>query len=125
MKFSEVIARTVTLIKWGRTVGGSDADRTSARTADPPAAGCGELRQFLLDQSPVTIYLLTAVAYLGGGEYEPGQLVDVLLRVSRKFPTAVSAVDVLAGRSPLAEYLSDGLRKLTAARVNLDRLHGG
>lgn len=122
MKFSEVSACAIALMTWGRKADGTEGG-TTAPTADPP--GYDDLRRFLLALPPTTLYLLAAVAYLGGSEFGPGQLVDVLLRVGRKFPTRTSLVDVLTGPLPLAECLGDGLRKLTAARVNLDKLHAG
>ena len=128
MKFSEVTACTIALMTWraeGRQapVAGDEPTPDGVRLADPPR--CEHLRRFLLTLPPPTVYLLAAVAYLGAGESGPGQLVHVLLRVARHFPTRSAVVNVLAGPVPLAEYLGDGLRKLSAARVNLDKLHAG
>lgn len=134
MKFSEMAAAAVALANWraetrpaSRGPSGPGCDHQpaadAARLADPPR--CEELHRFLLTLPPPAVYLLAAVAYLGASELGPGQLVDVLLRVGRTFPKRAAVVDVLAGPVPLADYLGDGLRKLAAARVNLDKLHAG
>ena len=121
MRFTELITCAVVLARWGRTANGTE----TAGTADPPPPRGDELRRFLLALPPTALYLLATVAYLGGSKYRPGHLLELMLGLSRTLPTRAAVVEVLARWRPLAEHLTAGLKKLTAARVNLDKLHAG
>lgn len=136
MTFTEAIHRTIALAKEldsvteaalervGRTIGSLRLVRGDELPLGPPPPEWHALRQFLGELPPAHLCLTATVLYIGRGDYEAEDLLDAYVEVSDRAGKPGELADHLMGK-PLARYLTDGLEALTAARVNLDKLHAG
>jgi|GEM_PF-3728558 len=78
------------------------------------------LFQFIESQPPETIYLLTALMYLGRGDFDAGRLADNYGLMAQRFGDQRSAARQMADKIALPQYLEEGLRKASQANLDLD-----
>ena len=78
------------------------------------------LLDFLLSQSPEAIYLLTALMYLGRGDYEADRLFDNCAIMGERFGGPRWAAGLMADKMVLPDLLERGLRKANQANLDLD-----
>lgn len=80
------------------------------------------LRQFLESQSPETVYMLTAVMYLGRGDFDVGRLLDNAALMGERFAGPSGAAMQMADKFPLPHFLEEGWKKAVQANMDLDAL---
>ncbi len=138
MKFSEIVRKTIALAKAAnkaRMTEGPEDDSplitsgaiiTSDRDVAALKRGVTEaerrLYEFLAAQSPQAIYLLTALMYLGRGDFTASDLREHYVEVSETFGGPKGAVRQMFGTFPLPEFLAKGLKQAEAAGLDLDKL---
>ncbi len=98
---------------------GSSAAVLKSRTAEER-----RLDSFLQSQTPAVVYLLTAVMYLGRGDFEVKDLRDQYEAMSESFGGREWAARQMMEKLPLPDYLEQGLQKLIQSRFDADRLLG-
>lgn len=96
---------------------GSIPSTVKSRTAE-------ELRldTFFKAQSPVVVYMLTAVMYLGRGDFDVKALRDHYEEISETFGGKEWAARLMLENLVLPEYLEAGQKALSQARVDVDKL---
>lgn len=130
MKLSDTIDRVITLAAarcayWARELPKRHPDYPLIRLAEgsgPPPPEQEELREFLMGLPAATIYMLTFIMYMGRGDIGVENLMATYEEVSDRFNKPASAVEQMLGKAPLADYLSNGLRHLCEAKLDVDRL---
>lgn len=78
----------------------------------PPVPEEIALRHFLESQSPETVYMLTAVMYLGRGDFDAGRLLDNYALMGERFGDPRWAARQMADKVSLPQYLEEGCAKL-------------
>jgi hypothetical protein len=78
------------------------------------------LGRFLESQSPETVYLLTAVMYLGRGDFDASRLLDNYALMRERFGDARWAARQMAEKVSLPQYLEEGSRIAAQANIDLD-----
>ena len=141
MKFSEVLSQAIELAKKAnvaraqraRASGGFPAVTSGVQvqgihvlgqpgliTVPPGPPEERALLHFLESQSPETIYMLTAVMYLGRGDFEAGRLLDNFALMGERFGDPKWAAGQMADKIALPQYLEEGLKKASQAKIDLD-----
>jgi hypothetical protein len=141
MKFSEILSQVIDLAKKANVAraqravasGGFPAVTSGVQAqgiqvqgqpgliAVPP--GPPEERalfNFLESQSPETIYMLTALMYLGRGDFDARSLLDNFALMGERFGDPRWAAGQMADKIALPQYLEGGLRKAKQANIDLD-----
>jgi hypothetical protein len=95
---------------------GREASTMSGRITDAER----RLYEFLDAQTPQAVYLLTALMYLGRGDFEAKELRERYEEVSETFGGPKGAISLLLGIISLPEFLDKGLKKAESAGVDLD-----
>jgi hypothetical protein len=121
MKASEVITKAISLAKAAKSARAREAAAGSAlKTLTVEEK---QLRDFIHVQPPELIFLLTAVMYLGRGDFSSkSDFLDYYADVRESFGTAKAAERQLLAKEPLAEYLQQGLSKLHDLGLDEDDL---
>ena len=131
MKFSEIVRAVITLAtasEQARMIEGPDDDSPLLTSGGDPSslklrsAEERRLRDYLETQSPSVVYLLTALMYLGRGDFAAKSLLNQYREVRETFGEAKWAARQMLATMPLAQYLDEGLKKLAQTRVDIDRL---
>jgi hypothetical protein len=130
MKLSEIINRVISLATairgyWAEELPKRHPNYPLINLADnsgPPPPQEKELRAFLKGLPAATIYTLTFIMYLGRGDFGPEDLLARYEEMSDRFSKPEWAVSQMLGKAPLAEYLAKGLRYLSEANMDVDRL---
>ena len=86
----------------------------------PPTPEETALLRFLESQSPKTVYMLTAVMYLGRGDFDAVGLLDNYALMRERFGDPRWAASQMADKISLPRYLEEGCRKV--AQANLDAM---
>ncbi len=130
MKFSEILRQAISRAKaayQARLTEGPDDDSPMVASGGDASAirllttaEC-QLREFLEAQSPSVVYMLTAIMYLGRGDFKAKDLSDEYTDMSERFGGSEWAARQMLGTMLLADYLEEGLKKLTKARVDIDK----
>jgi hypothetical protein len=92
----------------------------SGPVSPPPTPEEIALLRFLESQSPKMVYMLTAVMYLGRGDFEVSALLDNYALMRERFGEPKWAARQMADKLSLPRYLEDGWRKIVQA--NLDTM---
>lgn len=79
-----------------------------------------QLRDLLTALPDAELYKLLAVMYLGRGDFGAGGVEPMTRELAGRFPDRSKAIRHLMAKGPLGEYLSDGLRELQAAGIDID-----
>jgi hypothetical protein len=130
MSFSDILRQAISLAK-----AVYEARMAQDRGDDLPIVASGSipstlksrtaeerrLDAFLKSQSPAVIYLLTAIMYLGRGDFEVKDLRDQYEEMSASFGGREWAARQMIEKLPLPEYLQQGFKKLIHAGVDVDR----
>jgi hypothetical protein len=90
-------------------------------TKREPAA-VSRLRELLEAQPARTVYLLTAIMYLGRGDFRADRLADAAADMGETFGGPKLAANQMLWKFPLPEYLEAGLNKLTNAGIDPDKV---
>lgn len=143
MKFSEVLSQAIELAKKANVARAQRARASAgfpAVTSGVQGQGIQVLGQpnlitvptvlpeekallhFLESQSPETVYMLTAVMYLGRGDFETGKLLENRAIMGERFGGPKWAAGRMADKTVLPQYLEEGLRKATQAKIDLDAM---
>ena len=143
MKFSEVLSQVIELAKKANTAraqrvlvsGGFPAVTSGVQVQGIQVLGLSglipvppsppeekALFDFLASLSPETIYMLTAVMYLGRGDFEAGKLLENCALMSERFGNPRWAARQMADKIALPQYLQEGWRKATEANRDLDAM---
>jgi hypothetical protein len=131
MKLSEIIREVIAKARaanQGRVANGSEDDSpivtSGSYTSMTKALTTEErrLREFLQAQPPSVVYMLTAIMYLGRGDFDPKDLLDQYTEISETFGGPKGAGGELFEKMLLPEFLEAGLQKLTHAGVDVDKL---
>src|SRR6266480_4856850 len=121
MKASEVVAEVISLAKAAKTARAREA--TAANALKTLTAEEKQLRDFVHVQPPKVVFLLTAVMYLGRGDFNSkNDFLDYYADVGESFGTAKAAERQLLAKEPLADYLQQGLGKLHDLGLDADKL---
>jgi hypothetical protein len=83
------------------------------------------LSVFLNSQPPNVVYMLTAVMYLGRGDFPVSKLRERYTEVSETFGAPKWAARLMLDTFLLPDYLQQGLEKLNRARVDVDHMLKG
>jgi hypothetical protein len=131
MTFSEIVRQAISLARAADqarmaegpdddsplvTLGG-DVSTMRLRTAEER-----RLRDFLEAQAPEAVYGLTALSYLGRGDFDVKALRGHIQEVSETFGGPQWAARQMLGTMDLSELLEEGQKKLDQAHVDVDRL---
>ncbi len=131
MKFSEIVPRVIAMAREANKarlaeglhddspILASGADLTAARLRTSAER---RLHEFLEAQPPSVAYLLTAIMYLGRGDFDAKEVVDQYTDMRETFGGQKWAARQMLERLPLPEYLEEGLKKLARARLDVDKL---
>jgi len=131
MRFSEIVQKAISMAK-----AADQARRTHGSDDDLPILSSGgdfskmrvqpeedyHLRTFLEGQPPPVVYMLTAIMYLGRGDFEARDLPDQYKDISETFGDPKWAARQMLGKQPLPQYLENGLKKLASASIDPDSL---
>jgi Protein of unknown function (DUF3775) len=121
MTASQVVTEVISLAKAAKTARAREA--TGSSEVKTLSAEDKQLRDFVGTQPPKVIFLLTALMYLGRGDFNSKEeFLDYLTDVPETFGTAKAAERQLLAKEPLAEYLQRGLHKLHELGLDADRL---
>lgn len=88
--------------------------------AVPPTAEETALRQYLEGLPNETVFLLTALAELGRGDYEADRLLDRYARMPLRYGEGPWAARMLSDKIPLPRQLESGVRKAQSAGIDLE-----
>jgi len=88
----------------------------------PPVPEESALCHFLESQSSETVYMLTAVMYLGRGDFDPGRLLDNYTLMGERFGDPRWAARQMADKVSLPQYLEEGWRRVAQANIDLDAM---
>jgi hypothetical protein len=129
-KFTDVLQRTISLAK-----AAYQARLTGAKADDSPLVASGSpsavqlqtaeeraLWEFLSGLSAPEVYLLTAVMYLGRGDFGPKDLPAQYEEVREAFGGQEWAERQMFDKMSLAEYLEQGSAKLARSRLDVDKV---
>jgi hypothetical protein len=140
MKFSEAISQVIDLAnkanearaQKARTTAGLPVVTSGAVVAsNPTASGLPaitpvqeevDILRFLESLPPQMVYMLTAVMYLGRGDFDTMNLVDNYHIMGERFGNPKWAARQMADKLSLPQYLKEGGRKLADAQVDLDEI---
>jgi hypothetical protein len=136
--FSQIVREAISLAKAAdraRWSSGPDDDSPLISLEDGPGAGRQggaavlrmteeerRLRDFLEAQTPDVVYLLTALTYLGRGDFDAKHFLDHYEEVSETFGGPGLAVRAMLGKMRLPQHLKAGLQKLEAAGMDVDKM---
>ncbi len=93
-----------------------------AQAGPPQPDETRELRAFLRSLPPATIYRLVLLMYLGRGDFGTDDLAGSYEALKQTFGKPEWAASQMMGKTPLAEYLSDGLLELKRHRIPVNDL---
>jgi len=122
MKLSEIVPEVITLARaanQARTAEGPDDDSPLVRLQTTEEC---RLREFLEAQAPAVVFLLTAIMYLGRGDFDAKDLLDQYIEISVSFGNPKLAARQMLVKMPLPEYLEEGWHQLAQAGVDIDGL---
>lgn len=85
-----------------------------------PTAEETVLRQYLEGLPIEVVFLLTALAELGRGDYEADRLLDRFARMPLRYGAGPWAARMLTDKIPLPRQLEVGVRKAQAAGIDLE-----
>jgi hypothetical protein len=88
----------------------------------PPPPEEKKLRDLLATLPDDYVYKLALIAYLGRGDFEVAELDRGVKLLQERFDNPRESACHILEKASLAEYLSDGLTKLKAERVELDKM---
>lgn len=88
----------------------------------PPPSEEEELRAFLATLSDEMIYQLILIMHLGREDFGTDDLARSYEELKGMFGDRESAVSQMLDKSPLADYLLDGLEELRKHNINADRI---
>jgi hypothetical protein len=127
MLFTTILKQTVQMARPVRKPSGKQGERrrlicvrASEVKCEPPSEKDMELKDFLLKQSVATIYMLTAIMYLGRGDFDDFDPLKRYSRITRAFGSPQDAVRQIYLKKPLARYLEDGLTILAKSGIDID-----
>lgn len=131
MNFSEILKQAIVLAKQAYqarmardpkddspiVVSGNSPSAAKSRTAE-------ELRldAFFKAQPPAVVYMLTAIMYLGRGDFDVKGLRDHFEEISETFGGKEWAARLMLENLVLPDYLEAGQKALSQARVDVDKL---
>jgi Protein of unknown function (DUF3775) len=87
-------------------------------TTKPVARAEIELRQFLSGLPPDMVFTLTAIMYLGRGDFAAPDFQDHVKEAKLTFGDPNWAISLMLGKLSLPELLEEGLDKLGQERAN-------
>jgi hypothetical protein len=88
----------------------------------PPPPEESELRTFLAGLPAEMIYKLILVMYLGRGDFGTSDLAGHFDQLKETFAKPEWAISQMMEKAPLAEYMTDGLAKLSTNGIEVDKL---
>lgn len=121
MRLSEVIERAIALAQPIREASSEQGDEPSESLLKRLPQEL-ELTTFLNSLPPATIYMLTAIMYLGRGDFGTVDLLGSYEEMSDTFDRPSDAVGQMVEKAPLSEYLNEGLSQLRRAGIDVDDL---
>ena len=132
MKFSEIVrdvisqAKAVQQERAADPVGDDSPILSSGgdlSTMTPPRLAAEQSLRVLLERLPPdVVYMLTAIMYLGRGDFPAEELQQHYHEIRDTFGDARWAARQMVAKQMLPEYLASGLKKLGDAGVNVDTL---
>lgn len=126
MNFSEILKQAIVLARQAyQTRMTRDTKDDSPLVAPDSAPRYREERQldaFFKAQPASVIYMLTAIMYLGRGDFDVKALQDRYEEISETFGGKESAARLMLGKLLLPEYLEEGQKALSHAHVDVDKL---
>ena len=116
------------VIELARKRNAAETERKKGRPAAAHVADCVKigleeeetnLLDFLLSLPPATIYMTTAIMYLGRGDFATSDgLMDQYTYVSNNFPDPKLASSQMFEKMPLPEYLEKGLKIIQNEKID-------
>lgn len=130
MKFSDVLQQAISLAREAyeaRTTGGRDDDSPLVTSGQDPSAAVlsteeRRLAEFLNGLPAPAVYMLTAIRYLGRGDFGVRDLHDRYVDISESFGGPKLAARDLLETLLLADCLEEGRKTLVRARIDVDKL---
>lgn len=131
MKLSAIVPTVISLARaanQARMAEGSEDDSPiltsggDTRAMKLQTAAERSLRDFLAAQPPSVVYMLTAIMYLGRGDFGTKELRHQYKDISESFGDPRWAARQMLGKMTLPEYLEEGLKKLAQVGVEVDKL---
>jgi hypothetical protein len=121
MKTSQVVTQVISLAKAAKAARAREA--TASNELKTLTAEEKQLRDFVETQPAKVIFLLTALTYLGRGDFDSKKdFLDYYADVAESFGTAKAAERQLLAKEPLADYLQQGLQRLHELGLDADTL---
>lgn len=125
MNFSEILTQAIVLAKQAHEARENrDDDEAVMVDEDGIPLFPEDLRldTFFKAQPPPVIYMLTAVMYLGRGDFKVKALRRQYEDISESFGGKELAARLMFGKWVLPEYLEAGQKALSRAHVDVDKL---
>lgn len=130
MRLSEAIKKVMALAQARRAYWDEELPK---RHADYPIINAGEdsgppppeeeqLRKFLARLPEDTVYQLLLILRLGRGAIGPNDLAEEFGQLKGEFADPKDAVAFLMQIVPLADYLADGLDRLSRSNIEVNKL---
>ncbi len=88
----------------------------------PPPPEEAQLRKLLMKLPAEMIYKLVLIMYLGRDDFDTRDLAEQFREIKDDFPKSEWAVSQMMAKAPLADYLIDGLAKLSQDQIDVDRI---
>jgi hypothetical protein len=129
-KLSEVAARVIDLARQTRDYWDSELPKRHpdypfvhpGEDSGPPPPQASQLQE-LLDELPEDIiYKLLLIMYLGRGDFATEDLSGSFEDLKKTFAKPEWAASQMMDKTPLADYLTDGLAELREHKIDVDKL---
>ena len=88
----------------------------------PPPPEEKKLARLLARLPEDMVYQIGLLMYLGRGDFDVREIADYYHALKDNFDSATALASQLTDKTPLADYLQDGLAELKRHAVNVDNL---
>lgn len=126
MSFSDILKRAIVLAKQAYQARLSRDAEDDSPMVDPDGVSRTpeerQLAKFFEEQPPSVIYMLTAIMYLGRGDFGVRALPRQYEEISESFGGKEWAARLMWGKVVLPERLEEGEKILLQAHVDVDKL---
>ncbi len=130
MKLSGALKKTITLARKIRAYYDDKLPKwyshypliSPGEEAPPPPPEEATLSQFFSALSPELLYQLLLVMYLGRGDFGVADLAGGYAALKQSSGEPTWAAPLMMEKTPLADYLSDGLMQLQEHGIDVDNL---
>ena len=130
VKLSEVVQEVIRLAEQIRVYWDTELPKrhpdypivNPGEDSGPPPPQEAQLRKLLMKLPAETIYKLVLIMYLGRDDFNTRELAEQYREIKDDFPKPEWAVSQLMAKATLADYLIDGLARLSQDQIDVDSM---